>query len=84
MSSTALIGMLAACCSTAAFVPQVIKTWRSRSAGDISLAMFATVLSGSLLWIVYAFLQQDLPVLATNGIILLLASTMLYLKLRYG
>jgi len=84
MSATGVIGLLAACCSTAAFVPQVVKTWRTRSAGDISLAMFATVLSGSVLWIVYAFLQQDLPVGATNAIILLLSSAMPYLKLRYG
>lgn len=84
MSATALIGFLAACCSTAAFIPQVIKTWRTRSAVDISLAMFAAVLSGSILWMLYAWLQQDLPVFGTNATILVLASAMLYLKLRYG
>jgi MtN3 and saliva related transmembrane protein len=84
MDPTTTLGFVAAALSTLAFVPQVIKAWRTRSTGDISLAMFATVVAGSLLWIAYAWLKSDLPVLATNGIIFTLASSILYLKIKHG
>jgi MtN3 and saliva related transmembrane protein len=83
MSGTVVLGFIAACCSTLAFLPQVIKTWRTRSTKDISLTTFLTIVAGSVLWMVYASLQDDLPVLVTNGIIFGLASTILWLKLRY-
>ena len=83
MSGTVVLGFIAACCSTLAFLPQVIKTWRTRSTGDISLTTFLTIVSGSVLWMVYAWLQEDLPVLVTNGVIFVLASTVVWLKLRY-
>jgi MtN3 and saliva related transmembrane protein len=83
MSGTVVLGFIAACCSTLAFLPQVIKTWRTRSTGDISLATFLTIVSGSVLWMAYAWLQEDLPVLVTNGVIFVLASTVVWLKLRY-
>ena len=78
-----MLGFIAACCSTLAFLPQVIKTWRTRSTKDISFTTFLTIVAGSVLWMVYAWLQDDLPVLVTNGIIFVLASTILWLKLRY-
>jgi MtN3 and saliva related transmembrane protein len=83
-SWTAVLGFAAACCSTLAFLPQVLKTWRSRSARDISLATFSVMITGSLLWMAYAWLQKDMPVLVTNAIIFVLGGTILYLKLRYG
>ena len=84
MSTTVILGFVAALCSTAAFVPQVIKTWRSRSTRDISLGMFVTLVTGSLLWLVYAWLQSDLPVFATNAVIFVLGSSILVLKIRHG
>lgn len=84
MSATVILGFAAAFCSTSAFVPQVIKAWRSRSTHDISLIMFVTIVVGSVLWMAYAWLQADLPVFVTNGIIFVLASSVLGLKLRYG
>src|SRR5262245_36960106 len=84
MSETIILGFLAALCSTAAFVPQVVKTWRTRSTRDISLGTFSTIVFGAVLWMVYAWLQRDLPVFATNGVIFVLASIILGLKLRHG
>jgi MtN3 and saliva related transmembrane protein len=83
MSGTLVLGFIAASCSTLAFLPQVIKTWRTRSTKDISLVTFLTIAVGSVLWMVYAWLQDDPPVLITNAIIFVLASTILWLKLRY-
>jgi len=83
MDAANLLGLLAGTLTTAAFLPQVIKTWRSRSAGDISLVMFALFSLGVLLWIVYGFTVGAVPVIVANVITLLLSITILVFKIRY-
>ena len=79
-----LIGLAAAFCTTIAFLPQVIKTWRTRSTGDISLSMFLVFTSGIFLWLVYGLIIGDVPLIAANGITFVLSGTILYFKLRHG
>jgi len=50
MSELTFIGLAAGCCTTLAFVPQVVKTWKTRSTTDISLGMFAVLVHGVTLW----------------------------------
>jgi len=83
MSIIQIIGLLAGGCTTVAFVPQVIKTWRSRSARDLSLGMFLIFTAGVVLWLLYGFLIRDIPVIAANVITLLLAGWLLVMKLRW-
>jgi MtN3 and saliva related transmembrane protein len=83
MSIIQIIGLLAGGCTTVAFVPQVIKTWRSRSARDLSLGMFLIFTAGVGLWLLYGFLIRDIPVIAANLITLLLAGWLLVMKLRW-
>jgi MtN3 and saliva related transmembrane protein len=83
MPST-LIGLTAAFCTTIAFLPQVIKTWRTRSTKDISLAMFLVFTTGIFLWLVYGVMLRDIPLIAANGTTFVLSATILYLKLRHG
>jgi MtN3 and saliva related transmembrane protein len=78
------MGLFAAFCSTAAFVPQVVKTWRTRSTKDISLATFLVLITGILLWLTYGFMIEDLPLMIANGVTLLLAGTILFFKLKHG
>ncbi|GIV37563.1 MAG: sugar transporter SemiSWEET [Cyclobacteriaceae bacterium] len=84
MNFIQIIGLLAGFCTTLAFVPQVIKTWRSRSARDLSLGMFLIFTSGVILWLVYGLLVGDIPVIAANVVTLLLAGWLLVMKLRWG
>jgi MtN3 and saliva related transmembrane protein len=77
-----LIGLLAGICTTLAFVPQVVKTWRSHSADDISLGWLAIFSSGTLLWLVYGLWLADVAISAANGMTLLLVLVILYVKLR--
>jgi MtN3 and saliva related transmembrane protein len=84
ISAVTVLGLVAACCSTFAFLPQVIKTWHTRSTKDISLGMFLVLLTGILLWLTYGLIRMDLPLIAANGITLVLAGTILYFKLKYG
>ena len=84
MAYVTAIGLGAAFCTTFAFLPQAIKTWTTRSTKDISLGMFLIFSIGVLLWLIYGLLLRDIPLIAANGITLLLALTILGFKLRYG
>ena len=78
-----LLGLVAATLTTLAFLPQVIKTWRTRSARDISLWMFLMLVAGICLWLTYGILIADIPLIAANVVTLALALVILVFKLRY-
>lgn len=78
------IGMAAALLTTAAFAPQAIKAWRTRSTGDVSLAMFILMVSGISLWLAYGILINDAPLIIANAITLVLAGAILVAKLRFS
>ncbi|MBL7857184.1 MAG: SemiSWEET family sugar transporter [Cyclobacteriaceae bacterium] len=83
MNETQILGLVAGSCTTVAFLPQVVKTWKSRSAKDLSLGMFSFFCFGVLLWLVYGIMVKDIPVIAANMVTLMLASTLLFFKLRF-
>lgn len=83
MNSITLIGLLAGFCTTISFLPQAVKTWQSKSAKDISLGMYSIMCTGVVLWLIYGFLMNDLPILLTNGVTLILACSILYFKLSF-
>lgn len=81
---TGLIGFLAGTLTTVAFVPQLVRIWRRRSAEDVSLAMFLIFTSGVLLWLWYGVLIDSWPIILTNSVTTGLAGVILVLKVRYG
>ena len=83
-SLISFVGFAAAFCTTAAYLPQVIRTWRTRSTADISLTMFSIMTLGVVLWLVYGIAIVSWPIIAANTVTLFLASTILILKLRHG
>jgi len=83
MNTISLLGLVAGAFTTIAFLPQVLKTWRSRSAKDLSLGMFSIFTLGVAMWLVYGFMINDLPVILANVVTLILASTLLFFKLRW-
>lgn len=78
-----LVGSVAAVCTTGAFVPQVVRVWRLKSAGQISLTTFLAFAVGTLVWLIYGILIDSIPVMAANGVTLVLALTIVSLKLNY-
>ena len=84
MSLVMLTGMVAATLTTVAFLPQVLRTWRTRSTSDISLGMFVTYVVGIFLWLVYGLFLRDIPLIASNAVTLVLSGAILVLKLRHG
>lgn len=83
MTAETVIGLLAATLTTVAYVPQVLRTWRTRSTRDISLPMFLLMAAGIALWLAYGLLIADLPLIAANLVTLILVLSVLYFKLRY-
>jgi MtN3 and saliva related transmembrane protein len=77
------IGYGAAFLTTVAYLPQVIRAWRTHSTHDVSLLMFLLMSVGVFLWLVYGLLLQDIPLIAANLVTLVLAGSILYLKIRY-
>ncbi len=79
-----MLGYVAAVLTTVAFVPQAVKTARSRDTSGISLGMYVIFTTGVALWLVYGLALSALPIILANSITLPLAATILALKLRYG
>lgn len=77
------IGIIAGSLTTAAYVPQVIKVWRSKSAKDISMPTFLMLSAGTLLWLFYGLDIDSLPVIAANAITLLLVVAVAAMKISY-
>ena len=79
-----LIGGLASALTTLAFIPQVWRVWKTRSARDLSLPMYLIFTTGVVLWLVYGLALGAWPIIAGNVITLFLASTVVAMKLKFG
>ncbi len=83
MDGVAILGYVAGFMTAGSFLPQVVKTWKTKSTKDISLGMFVVYVVSTILWICYGFLIAAWPLMATNGAILVMASFILVMKLKY-
>ena len=77
-----VVGLAAGVLTTVAFVPQVVRIVRTRSAYDISWWLFGILAAGSALWLWYGIQLGALPLIVTNGITFVLAFMLLGMKLR--
>ena len=78
------MGYAAAMLTTVSFLPQAVKTIRSRDTHGISLAMYVVFTIGIGFWFGYGIVLGSWPMVAANAITFVLAATILALKLRYG
>lgn len=83
MNLTDGLGLLAGGLTTASFVPQVLKIYKTKSAEDVSLMMFIAFCVGVGLWLTYGIIKQDWAILLTNGVTLLLGLAILVMKIKY-
>lgn len=84
MDINLVIGLLAASLTTFAFLPQSIKAIKTKHTGDISLLMLVMLEIGIVIWIIYGFLEKDIPLLAANTISFIFMTVTLILKIRHG
>jgi MtN3 and saliva related transmembrane protein len=76
-----LLGFVAGALTAFAFLPQVVKTWRTRSSSDLSMAMLGAQSAGVSLWILYGVGINSIPVILSNTITLTMCVVLLVLKL---
>jgi MtN3 and saliva related transmembrane protein len=77
------LGYSAGFLTTMAFVPQVVQIYKTKSAKDVSLAMFLLFTLGVAMWLVYGLITRSFPVVAANSVTLALSGVILYFKFRY-
>jgi len=77
------LGYIAGTLTTVAFIPQLVKVWKTRRTRDISLIMFAVISSGIFLWLIYGLLINSLPIIAANLVTFIIALTILIFKIKY-
>lgn len=78
-----IFGYFAAILTTLSFLPQTVKTIKEKNTEGISLLMYSMFTAGVLLWLVYGLYTRDIPVILANGVTLVLAVTILVLKIKY-
>lgn len=83
MDLVTVIGLTAGALTTAAFVPQVVKVWRTRSTRDISLPTFAALVAGTCLWLIYGIAVGDAPLIVANTVTFALVVAILVGKLAF-
>jgi len=73
-----IIGFASAILTTTAFLPQAIKTWKTRSTEDLSPIMFILFFIGIAGWLAYGILLNDLPMILANSVTICLAGIIMY------
>jgi MtN3 and saliva related transmembrane protein len=77
------VGFAASFCTTTAFVPQLVRVLRLRSAREISLPTFLLFSCGVFLWVLYGIWAHSTPVTVSNALTLIVSVSILILKVRY-
>ena len=77
-------GYVAATLTTVAFIPQAVKTIRTRDTHSISLGMYVVFTIGIMFWFGYGIVLGSWPMIVSNAITFVLSATILAMKLRHG
>ena len=83
MNLVTLLGFTAALLTTASFLPQAIKTIRTKDTSGISLFMYSIFALGTLLWFLFGLFTSNIPILVANAITLVFSSIILLYKIKY-
>ena len=83
MEGLTLLGLVAGGLTTASFVPQVRKIWKTKSAEDVSLLMFVAFCVGVSLWLAYGIIKGEPAIIVTNAVTLVLGAAIVWMKLKF-
>jgi MtN3 and saliva related transmembrane protein len=84
MNWITLLGLAAAACTTISFLPQAIKTIKTKDTRSLSLGMYAILVIGIALWAIYGIIIKDWPLIIANVITVIFSGIILAFKIRYG
>ena len=83
MDYTELIGFFSAIVTTAAFLPQVYKTWKTKDVSGLSLPMLLLFFVGIVGWLIYGVLKSSLPMIFANSVTVVSSFLLMYFKVKY-
>ncbi len=83
MDWTEVIGHIGSALSSITFMPQVYQAWKTKSVGDLSFAMMFIVFFSTIIWLIYGFGRDLMPVIICNGIICVLSLVLIYFKITF-
>lgn len=78
-----IIGLVAAIITTAAFLPQVFKTYKTKDTSGLSLSMYLSFLIGVILWLIYGVHLESLPMILANSVTVVSTLYLVAMKLKY-
>lgn len=84
MDSLDMLGLAATCLTTSSFVPQVVRTWKTRDVSGISLPTYVIITLGLALWLVYGWLRGDLPLIVANSMMVVLTGMIAAMKIAFS
>ncbi len=84
LSGVEILGYVAGLITAFTFLPQVIKTWKTKSAKDVSMAMFVIAFTNQVLWLLYGLLIDNWVIISTNALMLVMTGIMIGLKVKYN
>ena len=83
MTAADILGYAAGALTSFTFLPQVLKTWKEKSAKDVALNMFIIAFVNEIMWLVYGIMINNWIIIATNAVMLAMSGIMIVLKLKY-
>jgi len=78
-----ILGLIAAFCTTVSFIPQALKTIRTKETKDLSLTMYSVLTTGIFFWLVYGILLHNIPIILANSVTIVFTLTILIQIIRY-
>jgi len=78
-----IVGLVAGVLTTIAYLPQVRKTWKTKSVKELSLSMYLVMFTGVSLWLTYGILMQSISIILANTVTIILTLIIIYFKLKY-
>lgn len=82
-SNENLVGYVGSFLTSITFIPQVYKSWQSKSVGDLSVWMILIVITSTIVWLLYGFAINSGPVISANTIVLILSLLLFYFKFSF-
>ena len=83
MQSTDILGYVGGILTSLSFIPQVIKSWKTKSVKDLSILMLIVSVIGGLLWLAYGVLSHAMPIVIMNVLFIFVIAFQLFLKVMY-
>lgn len=78
-----ILGIVAACLTTASFLPQAVQVIKTKETKGISFAMYLMFTTGILLWLIYGVMIKNIPIIAANSVTFVLAFIVLVMKIKH-